>query len=79
MGYRETVRPSDLVAGKLGRTKLFVVVAMGDLLYGVPDPVSLGLPPISDEGVPKCDPPCVGDGRLSSLLHLPTTPANPHC
>ncbi|KFZ03908.1 hypothetical protein V502_10566 [Pseudogymnoascus sp. VKM F-4520 (FW-2644)] len=39
--------------------------AMSDLLYGVPDPVSLGLPPVTDEGVPKCDSPCSGDGKPS--------------
>ena len=42
---------------------------MSDLLYGVPDPVSLGLPPVTDEGVPKCDSSCSGDGKLFSLLH----------
>lgn len=40
---------------------------MGDLLYGVPDPVSLGLPPVTGEGIPKCDSPCFGDGKLSSI------------
>lgn len=49
---------------------------MADIFYGFPDAVSLGLPPVSDEGVPKCDSPCSGDGKLSSLLRPETLTAN---
>ncbi|KFY71517.1 hypothetical protein V499_08288 [Pseudogymnoascus sp. VKM F-103] len=41
--------------------------AMSDIFYGFPDAVSLGLPPVSDEGVPKCDSPCSGDDLLENL------------
>ncbi|OBT76296.1 hypothetical protein VF21_03340 [Pseudogymnoascus sp. 05NY08] len=41
--------------------------AMSDILFGFPDAVSLGLPPVSDEGVPRCDSPCSGDDLLKNL------------
>ncbi|OBT65801.1 hypothetical protein VE03_03315 [Pseudogymnoascus sp. 23342-1-I1] len=41
--------------------------AMSDILYGVPDPLALGLPPVTDVGVPRCDSPCSGDDLLENL------------
>lgn len=50
---------------------------MADILYMVPDPVSIGLPPVTDEGVPRCDSPCSGEGKLSFLLRPKFLDANP--
>ncbi|KFY19562.1 hypothetical protein V491_04363 [Pseudogymnoascus sp. VKM F-3775] len=39
---------------------------MGDLL-GLPDPISFGLPPITDDNRPNCDSACTGDDLLENL------------